>query len=212
VGLHRRGDASGAVQLVEARERGRHPLQRHRERDHAAAVDRRGDHLRGQARRRRDLGEKQTLERMLGPAVPARLPAAGATESQHPGVLARAVVIEPLGRATLLEATLQLLLGGRRLREEGANGGDLIFVGEVRSGSDREVAVVQVLARPGERQCLERLRRRAEETDQRRVACDSDDVGAVDGDGMHMVPRLDYAATADDYAERIRHGDGRVSA
>ena len=105
------------------------------------------------------------------------------------------------------EPALELVLGRRRLREQRAHGLERLRPGEVRRGGDREVAVVEIVARARERQRLERLRRRAHEGDERRVAGRRHDGAVAHRDGVHAVDRLDQAAAAHDYADRA-HAEG----
>ena len=145
VSPHRSGDARAVLEHGQAGEHVSHPLQGERERDHAAAVRSRRD-LVG-----RDLGgigyhfEARLLDRVLGkPIVPLR-PVARDADGEHPRVLARAVVLE----ARRLGAALELVVGGRSLREQGPHRGELIWAGEVRRGGDRQVSFVQIVARVG---------------------------------------------------------------
>ena len=158
VRAHRGRHAGAAVDLLQPREHQRHPLERQREGDHAAAVDRRRDLLGRDVGRRGDLGEAGVLDRMRRQPVAAARPAVHPAEREHPGVLAGAVVLE----RRRLGAALELVLGRGRLREQAADRGELLGRGEVRGGRDRDLLRRQVVARADERQRLERLRRRAE--------------------------------------------------
>jgi len=51
--------------------------------------------------------------------------------------------------ARRLGAALELVVGGRSLREQGPHRGELIWAGEVRRGGDRQVSFVQIVARVG---------------------------------------------------------------
>ena len=64
-------------------------------------------------------------------------------------------------------------------------------------------AVVEIGPRAGERQRLNRLGARSEETDELRIAGGRDDLAVADGDGVDAVARLDGASTADGYADRL---------
>src|SRR6185312_6563819 len=99
-----RRDACAAVELLKAGERMCHPLERHCERDHAAAVDAGWKGSLAQFRRLGVHGEHRALHWVIGQAVPLRLPAVGAAEGEHAGVLARAVVVDRRGRISLRAA------------------------------------------------------------------------------------------------------------
>ncbi len=121
------GDALTGVELLEARERERHPLEREGERDDAAAVRRCGE-LRGiDVRRLGVRGAARLLHRVLGQAIAESGPAVCTAEGEHPGVLAGAVVEDLLRRPALLQPELEVVLGRRRLGEERADGRDLIL-------------------------------------------------------------------------------------
>src|SRR5690606_1611446 len=81
-----------------ARERG----QRHTERDDTAAVHRSRDVVRGHVRPVRQLAQHADLHRMVVAVVARRRPAVYTRERQHARVLARAVVVQPRRRLTLL--------------------------------------------------------------------------------------------------------------
>src|SRR5205085_10390816 len=106
----------------------------------------------------RDLSLDLALERMAGEPVPLGLPAARPARGKHARVLAGAVVEDRLPRTALLEAELEVVLGRRGLREQPSDRLDLLRLGTVGSGRDRDVLVVELVARANRRQCLERLR------------------------------------------------------
>ena len=141
------------------------------------------------------------LDRVRPEAVAAARPALRPAEREHPGVLARAVVLDR-GR---FRPALELVLLGRRLGEQAADGGELLGRGEVRRRGDRDLLGRQVVARPHERQRLERLRRGAEEGDALGIARLLDHRAVAHGDRVHDVRRLDDAAAADDHLDRV-HG------
>src|SRR5262245_17995965 len=121
VRTHRAGDTP-----VDAAERGCDPRQRQREGDDAAAVDRRVDLVgAGEAR---DLREPRLLAWMVGQAIALGRPALGPAQREHPGVLARAVVLQ---LRALEGPALEVVLGRGRLREERAHGLELVLVGQM---------------------------------------------------------------------------------
>ena len=132
------------------------------------------------------LGEHRLLTGMRGEAVPLGRPVVDATEQQHRRVLPGAVVLEAGG----LRAALEVVLGRVGLREEALHGLELVRTMEMRRAGDRDLGVVEVGSRAHDRECLERLRRAAEERDERRVAARRDDVSVGHGDGVHVVPSL----------------------
>ena len=132
VRAHRVGDAACARQLLEARERVGHALEREREGDDAAAVGRGRELGRVGVGGLGVRGAAGLLHRMAGQAVALERPAVGAAEGEHAGVLAGAVVEDLLRRAPCLQAELEVVLGGGRLREQRAHGGDLVVGRAVR--------------------------------------------------------------------------------
>ena len=140
---HRGGDPGAAVDLLEAREHQRHPLEREREGDDAAAVDGRRHLVDLDVGGGRDHVAARMLDRVRVEPVAAARPAVGAAEREHAGVLAGAVVLE----RRRLGAALELSLVGRRLREQAAHGVELLGRGEVRGGGDRDLLRGQVVAR-----------------------------------------------------------------
>ena len=137
--------------MLEAGERVRHALEREREGHDAAAVGCGRELVFLRIRRFGVRGGARLLDRMVGQAVAGGRPVVRAAEGEHAGVLARAVVEDLLGRPALLKAELEVVLGRGRLREQRADGGDLVRRGAVGRGRDREVALVEVCARPRER-------------------------------------------------------------
>ena len=118
----------------------------------------------------------------------------GAAEREHPGVLARAVVVERVGRPALLDPALELPLARGRVGEEPADGVELRRLRPVRGARDRELAQVEVVAGAHERQRLDRLRRGAQEGDEPRVARLLDDRAVAPSDRVDSVPGLDDRA------------------
>jgi len=80
-----------------------HPLEREREGEDAAAVDRGRDLARIDFGSRCDLGVQLPLQRVAGEPVAPTRPAAFATEQEKAGVLAGAVVLQPRRLRTALE-------------------------------------------------------------------------------------------------------------
>ena len=101
---------------------------------------------------------------------------------------------------------LELVLLGRRLREQAPHGGELLGRSEVRRRGDRDLLRRQVVARADERQRLERLRRRTQERDEVRVAGLLDDRAVAHGNRVDHVPRLDDLAAPDGDNDRIHGG------
>src|SRR5438128_1052306 len=133
-----------------------HTFQGQSEREYAAAVDPAADLVFVDLRSLRVDGEHLALDAMTLEPVAVAPPAAYATEGKHAGMLARAVVLERRRRIPGRPA-LQLALDRRRLREQRTHGCELLVVGEVRGGRDREIAIVHVVSRTGERDRLQRL-------------------------------------------------------
>ena len=75
----------------------------------------------------------------------------------------------------------------------------------MRGRGDRQVAVVEVVARAGERERLDRLRRGAHEAGERAVAGLGDDRAVLDGDRVHPVLRF-HEAVATDLDDDDVHG------
>src|SRR2546425_231428 len=98
--------------------------------------------------------------------VAARRPAALPAHEQEAGVLARAVVPDPLGPPTLLRPALELVLAHTGAVEQPANGAELRRLRPMRRARDGELGVVEVEAEARKRQRLEQLRRGAEEGDE----------------------------------------------
>jgi hypothetical protein len=112
----------------------------------------------------------------------------------------------------LERAALEVVLGRRRLREERPDGCELLFVGDVRRGGDREVAVVEVLTRARERQRLDRLRGRTHERDEVGVSRRRDDLPVAEGHGVDAVCGLDGVTAEHGYPDRLSHEDETLSA
>ena len=107
----------------------------------------------------------------------------------------------------VLEAALELVLGRGRLGEERADGLELVRKGHVRRRCDGQVPLLQVVARPGERQRLQRLGRRAQVADETGVAGGRDDLPVADRDRVDEVDGLDGRPAADDYPERLQESE-----
>ena len=89
---------------------------------------------------------------------------------------------------------------------------ELLGPGEVRRRGDRELPRVGVVVGPRERQRLERLRRRAKQRDERRVARLDDRRAVANRDGVDEVRRLDDAAAPHDYPDGLGHGGRTLDA
>src|SRR4051812_4172093 len=124
---------------------------------------------------------------MVGLAIALHGPAARTADGDHPGVLPGAVVVDRLGRATLLDAAIELVLRAAGRAEEASDRRDVQLRAEVRGGGDRELLFVQVLACPREQQRLDRLRRRAQRDDEARVARFGYDGSVPDGRGVDAM-------------------------
>ena len=141
------------------------------------------------------------LDRVGGEAVAATRPALRAAEREHPGVLARAVVLD----RSRFGAALELVLLGRRLGEQAADGGELVGRGEVRRRRDRDLLGRQVVTRPHERAGPETASPRSGARRRARHRPPARRRAVADGDRMHAVRRLDDAAPANDHLDRA-HG------
>ena len=141
VRAHRAATAGAAVELLEPGERVRHPLERQRERDDAAAVDRRRDRRRGHAGRRRDLGQQRLLHRMLGAGGTPRWSSRSRAQSASmPACLPEQLCFSreggcPAGPHSSSSSVASARASSARDRRE------LLVVGEVRRRGDREVVV-----------------------------------------------------------------------
>lgn len=105
--------------------------------------------------------------------------------------------------AAVLDAALELPLACRRLGQEPADRVEVLGPAAVRRRGDREVAAVEVLAGVRERQGLERLRGRAQESHERRIAGRRDDLAVTNGDGMDDMARFDRTASPDLDSQRL---------
>src|SRR5262249_53171758 len=123
----------------------------------------------------------------------------------HPGVLARAVVVDLLRRPALLETELEVVFGRVRVREELPRGLDLLGCVVMGRARDRDLVVSEVVARAHERQRLQRLRSRAQEADELRIAGARDKFAAAHRDGVDTVPRLDNSVPAYLDEDRLIH-------
>ena len=132
-------------------------------------------------------------------------PAPGAAEGEHAGVVAGAVVVDPLRRPALLRTELEVVLRRFRAPEERADGRDLLGRVVVGGASDRELVVWKVVARAHERERLERLRGGAHEARQRRVARRRHHLVAADGHRVNSVHRFDHPVPAHLDDDRLAH-------
>ena len=184
---HRAHDPVAASEGREAAERVRASLQRQRKRRDATAVDADGDRRRVDLGRRRDLLEHRALARVDGEDVAVDRPALGSTEREEAGVLAGAVVLDPL-RA---DAALEVVLGGRRRGEHPANDRELLGRRAVGGADERDL--------PSSRSGRARTTGSACSgfADERRYVTSPGSPArklhpaAADGDGVDDVPRLD---------------------
>ena len=136
---HRGDDPGAAVHLGQARERGRHPLERHPEREDAASVDRGRDPVARQLGERRDLVEQQLLHRVRRQPVALDRPLARAADGEETRVLPRAVVREKARAAPLLGAELEVGLRRRRVGEQVARRLELLGLRAMRRAGDRDL-------------------------------------------------------------------------
>ena len=166
-------------------------LERHAERGDTAAVDGDRDRRRIDIGCRGDLPTHGLLARVVEQPVAVAHPALGTAEREKPRVLARAVVCDPRRLGTALE----VVLGRGRVGEDAANDSELLRGRPVRGAEERDLLVVEIGQRPDDGQRLERLRRRAEERDELRVASSELDLPATHRDRMDEVPGLDEVAT-----------------
>src|SRR5215210_2302212 len=109
-----------------------------------------------------------------------------ATEREHAGVLARAVVLHTF-RWVPIRAAFELVLAGRRAGQERADGRELLGAGEMRSARDRQLLLRKLRERATQRQSLQRLRRRAHERDEPALTGFCDDRPVLDGHRMDAV-------------------------
>jgi hypothetical protein len=105
---------------------------------------------------------ERPLEGVVGKAVALDRPVVSATHRDHRGVLARAVVVDRLGRPAVLEPAVELALLASGLAQKRPNRLDVHLGAEVRRRSDREILLVEVLVGAREGQRLNRLRSRAQ--------------------------------------------------
>ena len=108
-----------------------------------------------------------------------------------------------------LGPALELVLGRGRVPEETAHRIKLIRARQVGRTRDRKLVVGEI--RPGahERQRLDRLRRRPDVRDQRRVASLHDRATVLHGNRMHAVPCLDDSTTLENDLYRELGGGSR---
>ena len=94
-----------------------------------------------------DLGQHRLLARMLGEPVALERPALARQRASIPACFPEQLC---LSFGALERAALEVVLRGRSLVEERLHGRELRLVGQVRGRGDREVALVQVGALPGQ--------------------------------------------------------------
>src|SRR5262249_61776723 len=99
-------------------------------------------------------GVHLALDAMSLETIALAAPPAGTAEREHPRVFAAAVVVQ-LSRRRPGRAAFELALLRRSLRQEPAHSRELIAIGEVGGRRDREVAIVDVVTRHGERNRLQ---------------------------------------------------------
>ena len=203
VGAHRPDHLRASLERPEPAERVGGPVERQRERRHAASVHPHRHRGRRDLGRLGDLAQHRLLARVLGPAVSRRGPAFRTTQREKPGVLARAVVLER-GRGG---AALELVLRRRRVGEDPAHDRELGGRGEMRGAEEHDLLVVEVRPRPHHGERLDRLRGRPEERDLVRVAGGELDAAVTNRDGVHHVPGLDHLASRHLDDDRL-HGAG----
>src|SRR5437588_3357913 len=184
----------------------RHPFERQPEGDDPAAVDAGRDLAGLELSRLRVHVEAHLLDRVFGEAVALRGPSARAAESEHPGVVPGAVVVDQPRRATLLRPELEVVLRRVGPREQRTHGGDLLRRVAVRGTGDCELVVRQVVSRADERKRLERFRRGTHEAGLRKVPGCRDDLAAANRDGMNPMHGLDHSVPAHFDDDRFRHG------
>ena len=150
---------------------------------------------------RGDLLVQLLLEGVLGEPVARRLPASRPADGEEARMLSGAVVVDRARRAAFLLPALEVVLGGRSLREQAAHGRDLRRLGAVRRAGDGDLPIIQVGPGAGEQERLDRLRARAKEADKRGIAGGRDHLAVPDGDGVDAVARLDGVPAAHGYAD-----------
>ena len=161
--------------------------------------------LRFDLRRLRMDGETRELHRVLGQAITLDGPTARAAESQHPGVVARTVVVDALRRPALLHAELEIVLRRLGTRKQRSDGSDLFGRVVMRGAGDCELVVRQVVAGSHQRKRLQRLGGGAHEARQRRVARRGHDFARADSDCVNPVHRLDSFVPAHLDDDRLAH-------
>ena len=142
--------------------------------------------------------------------VAAARPALGTAESEHAGVLARAVVLK-CGRILSGGSALELVLARGRFREQAADGRELLGRGKVGRGRDRDLLARQVVACANERKRLEGLRRGTQIGDAVGVARLLDHGAVAHRDRMHEVRGLVDITPVDDYPQRLHPRELRGS-
>src|SRR5439155_27247449 len=119
-----------------------------------------------------------------------------AADREHPGVLAGAVVLDAARRPALLLAALEVVLGGRRLRQQAPDRLELRRLGVVRGARDRDFELLEIGSRAYKRQRLDRLRSGAQEGYEARIAGDREDRAIPKGNGVDALDGLDNPAAA----------------
>src|SRR5215211_6030201 len=147
---------------------------------------------------------------MAGEAVALDRPTVRAAGGDHPGVLARAVVVDRLVRPAFLQAAVELVLAPAGRGEQPAHRLHVARRAVVRGGGDRELLSVELRVGARERERLQGLRRRAQRCDEERVAHGDDALALADCNRMHLVDALDELAASHGYPERLSHGGGSL--
>jgi hypothetical protein len=171
-------EATEALGSGQAREQGCHPAQREAVDGRAASVH--ADLRPVDARRRPNRSHDLALERVGRPEVAVELETRTLAGDEHPGVLARAVVIDatgpggaPAGLALDREVRRapEVAFGAVADAQEPPNGPNVHGLTVVRSTHDRDEILGQRFGDPpeGDRR-LERLHRRARENETIRIA------------------------------------------
>ena len=105
-----------------------------------------------------------------------------------------------------------LNFGGRgNLGEKRANGGELFRVSEVSGAGNRDLAVGELGVGPHEHERLDRLRRRAQEGQDLRVASLRHDLPVAHRDGVNRVNCLDDAAAGHFDLDRVGYSGETTS-
>ena len=189
---HRLRDPKASLEAGDPSERMRHSLEREGVGHHAAAVDRGQDRLQLDLRGVGHLGEHRRLARVLGQSI-ARVGQPIVRQSRS---IAACFPEQLCSSARRLEAAFEVVLGRTGLREQTADGLELLRPVEVRRAGDRDLVVGEVRHHPHDRQRLERLRRAAQVRDERGVAARLDDLTVEDRDRVNVMPGFDDVAAS----------------